>query len=244
MPSLITEPTGNQGSSSTAECSEAPLDKDSKLTIGHRAVYSYLKVSVRLGSDSFKAEIARLDKHTEELARSVEVQQVPLSSFPDPGIRAPNNNQPGLLLPKPSTEKSVTPLIRIPKFREQRRSAMTMRQTQPAGTRRKPALQEKETMEVDLDGSTILETTVIRDVRVRAAAMYAAKKYRRARRWETTCSCCRQYNLKNHKQFAWVQCDYCIRWFHSLCATVQQVAPGVQERRFRCPACHKHCIVE
>ncbi|GAA57891.1 hypothetical protein CLF_113320 [Clonorchis sinensis] len=99
-------------------------------------------------------------------------------------------------------------------------------------------------MEVDLDSSTFPETTVVRDIRVRTAAMYVARKYRRARRRETTCSCCRQYNLKNHKQLEWVQCDYCIRWFHSLCAKVQHVAPGLQERQLRCPACHEHCIVE
>ncbi|OON13909.1 hypothetical protein X801_10306 [Opisthorchis viverrini] len=151
MPSLVTEPTSNQASSSTVECSEVPLDKGSKLSIGHRAVYNYLEVLLRLGSDSFKAEIASLDKHTDELARSVGVQQVPLPRFRGPKIRASNSNPPGLLLSKPSTDKSSAPSIRIPKFRKQRRSAVFMGKTTPAGTRRKPALQERQTTEVDLD---------------------------------------------------------------------------------------------
>ncbi|GAA48776.1 hypothetical protein CLF_102019 [Clonorchis sinensis] len=104
---------------------------------------------------------------------------------------------------EPSTTKSTAPSIRIPQFRKQRRLAMAMRQTQPAGTRRKPALHEIEIMEVDPDSSTGLETTVISDIRLWTASMYTARKYRRARRQKTTCSCCREYNLKNHKQFEW-----------------------------------------
>ncbi|KAG5454091.1 hypothetical protein CSKR_110514 [Clonorchis sinensis] len=199
----MTGPPVNQCVTSIVDCSEVPLHKGSNLTMGRKAVYNYLEALLRLGSNSFKAELARLDQHTEELARSVRVRQVPLPSVPDPEVRTPNNNQPRLLLPKPSTTKSTAPSIRIPQFRKQRRLAMAMRQTQPAGTRRKPALHEIEIMEVDPDSSTGLETTVISDIRLWTASMYTARKYRRARRQKTTCSCCREYNLKNHKQFEW-----------------------------------------
>ncbi|OON16122.1 hypothetical protein X801_08065, partial [Opisthorchis viverrini] len=99
-----------------------------------------------------------------------------------------------------------------------------MRQTPPAGTRRKPVPQVKKTMEVDMDSSTVLETT-----------------YERLR--ETTSSCCWKCNLRNHNQLEWVRFDYWIRWFHSPHAKVQQVARGVQERDVRCPTCHRNCIV-
>ncbi|OON16123.1 hypothetical protein X801_08066 [Opisthorchis viverrini] len=66
--------------------------------------------------DSFKAELARLEKYTDELAR-VGVQQVPLPSFPDHEIKASDSSQPKPLLPNPPTNKSVVPLIQIPKFR-------------------------------------------------------------------------------------------------------------------------------
>ncbi|KAG5445021.1 hypothetical protein CSKR_105034 [Clonorchis sinensis] len=154
--------------------SEVPLDKGFKLTMDHRAVNKYLEVLLRLGSDSLKDEMVRLDKHTEGLARSVEVQQVPLPSLP-PEIKTPSNNQPGLLLPKPSTDKSATHLIRIPKFHKQRHSTLAMRQTQPARTRRKPALQARETMEIDLDSSIFLEATAFGELRARMAAMHISK---------------------------------------------------------------------
>ncbi|OON19159.1 hypothetical protein X801_04976 [Opisthorchis viverrini] len=87
---LVPEPTCGQVSSSTAERSVFPLDKGSKLVVGHRDAFNYLEVLLRLGSDSFRAET---DKRADDLARTVGMQQMPLSKFSGTELRTPYNNK-------------------------------------------------------------------------------------------------------------------------------------------------------